>query len=169
MHMIRRRNRHRIDRFAHLLEHLAPITILIGVIGAIGLLRHSFERLGLALQSVRIDIANRHNIAPHRKRVRGVAIALPPHADAGHIDTIVRAQDAPNVRERESGSPSSQAGATKESATVENVFWLLVFHNSIRFPLPHRQGTRLRITFSTPSAVFRMDECNIARLQNSSR
>src|SRR5688572_9755606 len=118
VHMIGTGNRDRIDGTAQLLEHLAPVFELFGVVGA-ALLGGSFlEALVSALQPGRVHITDRDDISAGGEGMSGIAVPFPADTDGGDVDSFIRAEDASDAGKREGGGSGSQRGAAEERATI---------------------------------------------------
>ena len=98
MHVIRRRDGNGVDRFAHLIEHFAPVAIKLGVVGPTLLRGAVQQRLVFPIQRIGIDVAECDDVAAKSESAVGIAVTLSSHADAGDVDALVRALPTQEVR-----------------------------------------------------------------------
>ena len=94
MHVIGRRDGHGIDVILHLVEHLAKI-LELGCLGKV---------LVHAIEGIRIDVAERHDLSPLFGRVLGIAVTFSPHADAGDADFGIQVLAADDRGSRKNGT-----------------------------------------------------------------
>src|SRR3954471_11733830 len=127
MHVVGRRNRDGVNGFAHFIEHFTPIAIKLRVVGATSFFGHSLERLVLAIQSIRVDVADRDDVASSGKCVRGVAITFSANSDAGDADAVISAENIADKREGGGRGLGSQRGWGQKRAGIQNLFFSAYF------------------------------------------
>ena len=129
VHMIWRGDRHRVNRFAHLLEHLAPIAISLGVVGA-ALFGGAVLELGIFLvECVRIDIAQGDDVAAESKHAGRIAVPFSADANAGDVDALVGPLPAQEVRSAHHRRAGEKRSGFEEVTTV-SVIESLLLHGS---------------------------------------
>ena len=119
--MIRRRDRHRIDVLAHLIEQLAVILEALGLCALLNSLVFRFRELvNFLVEGALIHVADGNDVPAALRGSAAVAVALTADADAGDVDPVVRAQDATDVREGE----SRRAGSQFWAGLANSYFWV---------------------------------------------
>ena len=88
-----------------------------------------------------IHVAKSDNVAEF-SGVAAIAVAFAAHADARDTNTIICAEDPPNVRESETGGAEGNGGSAEKLTTVQLVFGCVCLHRSILL-LDAREALRI--------------------------
>jgi len=107
----------------------APVAIKLGLVRPTILIGHFLVGAVFAVQSVRINVADSNDVAAGDEGMCRVAVTFSTHADAGDVESVIRAEDASDEREGEGSGPGGKRGAPDKRAAVKQVIWVFLFHN----------------------------------------